>query len=558
MPTSNESLVDALLAEQQQTTAVEKFTQAHLSQTIPLQAKHYSDLIPLSKPTEGQQYAFEVDLDICSGCKSCVTACHSLNGLEEQETWRNVGLLHGGNSELPVIQHVTTACHHCIEPACLEGCPTLAYEKDPITGIVRHLDDQCFGCQYCILKCPYDVPKYSASKGIVRKCDMCEQRLASEEAPACVQSCPNSAIKIVIVNTEQVIEESETNRFLPGAPEPSYTKPTTNYRTSKPQPRNLLPADYYSARRSHSHLPLIVMLILTQMSVGALFIDQILLHLFGNHAGSAYTYVQAMHAMAACGLGLLGMNAAIFHLGRPQYAYRAFLGLRTSWMSREIIMFGLFAVAATTYTALSWVADHGWHISLFLQRGAGIFAAATGILSVACSIMIYVDTNRPFWRGSYTTLKFLGTALVLGIPTTLLISWFAAGLSVDVSVTQLMSTYGRALCSWLIGLTIAKLTYEVLIFAHLSSKLHTPLRRTAMLMTGELRKPTLARFAFGFVGGIATPCVLLAGTNSGAGALFICVLTVASFVALLIGEFLERYLFFTAVVAPKMPGSTAS
>ncbi len=73
MPTSNESLVDALLAEQQQTTAVEKFTQAHLSQTIPLQAKHYSDLIPLSKPTEGQQYAFEVDLDICSGCKSCVT-----------------------------------------------------------------------------------------------------------------------------------------------------------------------------------------------------------------------------------------------------------------------------------------------------------------------------------------------------------------------------------------------------------------------------------------------------------------------------------------------------
>ena len=98
--------------------------------------------------------------------------------------WRSVGLLHGGTSELPVIQHVTTACHHCVEPACLQGCPVKAFEKDPVTGIVKHLDDQCIGCQYCMLKCPYDVPKYSKSKGIVRKCDMCSDRLAADEAPA--------------------------------------------------------------------------------------------------------------------------------------------------------------------------------------------------------------------------------------------------------------------------------------------------------------------------------------------------------------------------------------
>ena len=180
-------LVEALLLQQQETTAVDRFAQHHEQASKPLLAGHYRDLIPLSAPTPGEQYAFEIDLDACSGCKSCVAACHNLNGLDESEQWRAVGLLHGGSDQLPVLQHVTTACHHCLEPACLTGCPVLAYDKDPLTGIVRHLDDQCIGCQYCVFMCPYDVPQYNASKGIVRKCDMCHDRLAVGEAPACVQ-----------------------------------------------------------------------------------------------------------------------------------------------------------------------------------------------------------------------------------------------------------------------------------------------------------------------------------------------------------------------------------
>ena len=45
--------------------------------------------------------------------------------------------------------------------------------KEPLTGIVKHLDDQCIGCKYCTLMCPYDVPHYNQKQGIVRKCDMC-------------------------------------------------------------------------------------------------------------------------------------------------------------------------------------------------------------------------------------------------------------------------------------------------------------------------------------------------------------------------------------------------
>ena len=188
---------------------------------FPSQARYYRDLIPLSKPGVGEQYAFAVDLDICTGCKACVSACHSLNGLDDDEIWRNIGLIHGGTGEEAYQQTVTTACHHCVEPACMHGCPVKAYEKDEATGIVRHLDDQCIGCQYCVLKCPYDVPKYSKKRGIVRKCDMCQSRLGAGEAPACVQACPSGAIAIRRIVEKTAITGLEYprpgDRLLPSA-----------------------------------------------------------------------------------------------------------------------------------------------------------------------------------------------------------------------------------------------------------------------------------------------------------------------------------------------------
>jgi Fe-S-cluster-containing dehydrogenase component len=193
------TLIDSLLDEQRRLTAVERFAQRHERHELPAQEKFYRDLIPLNAPRPGEQYAFAVNLDTCTGCKACVSACHSMNGLDDDEVWRGVGLLLGGTRREPWQQTVTTACHHCEDPACANGCPVLAYEKDEATGIVRHLDDQCIGCQYCVLKCPYDVPKYSEKRGIVRKCDMCQGRLAAGEAPACVQACPNEAIRIEVV-----------------------------------------------------------------------------------------------------------------------------------------------------------------------------------------------------------------------------------------------------------------------------------------------------------------------------------------------------------------------
>jgi formate dehydrogenase iron-sulfur subunit len=322
--------VAALLDAQQTLTAVERFSKLHDDPGAPLHAKYYKDLIPLSQPKPGEQYAFEVDLDKCTGCKACVAACHSQNGLDEDEIWRTVGLLHGGRPESPSQQTVTTSCHHCLEPACLQGCPTQAYEKDPLTGIVKHLDDQCFGCQYCTLMCPYDAPKYSKSRGIVRKCDMCSGRLAHGEAPACVEACPNGAIAIRVVERPAIIEASESRHFLPGAPTPEHTLPSTRYKTQKAMPSNMLPADFYTTSPEHSHPPLVVMLTLTQLSVGAFAAGLVAERVTPGRLGSPLA-----EAVFACALALLALGASVFHLGRPLLAWRAVLGLRTSWLSRE-------------------------------------------------------------------------------------------------------------------------------------------------------------------------------------------------------------------------------
>ena len=560
---ANSFLLDLLLESQRQTTAVEKFSQLHDRDELPLQAKHYRQLLPTARPKAGEQYAFEVNLDACSGCKACVTACHNLNGLEENEVWRSVGLLHGGTTDLPVIQHVTTACHHCVEPACLHGCPVKAYEKDPITGIVKHLDDQCIGCQYCMLKCPYDVPKYSKSKGIVRKCDMCSDRLASDEAPACVQACPNRAIRISIVNQQQVIEECESNVFLPGVPEPEYTLPTTIYKSKRVLPRNVLPADYYSSRPAHAHMPLIVMLVLTQMSVGAFVVEQFLQSELVALAGvAAIEHLRPAQLVSALLLGLLGLSASIFHLGRPRLAYRAFVGLATSWLSREILAFNLFAGLATAYVATACASYVGLSIDTSIESSLGISAGAAGLLAVVCSMMIYIDTRRAFWGPLFTVTKFLGTCLVLGVPVALLISLAAAACSADLTIDQILSSYGRQLCHALIVIAGSKLIFEAMIFGSLRNQRHTPLKRTALLLKGELSMIATARFFLGGLGGILLPLVLLGERQlapvAGFQPLFVGMIALLMTGLCLAGEFIERYLFFTAVVAPKMPGTQAT
>jgi hypothetical protein len=112
----------------------------------------------------------------------------------------------------------------------------------------------------------------------------------------------------------------------------------------------------------------------------------------------------------------------------------------------------------------------------------------------------------------------------------------------------------------LLAATALKLLLEATILRRLRAKTFTPLRRTAVLMTGDLARATIGRFVCGALGGMALPGLLLIWHAGAGGAVSLAL--VASVVLMLglnfAGELLERYLFFAAVVAPKMPGAPAA
>src|SRR5688572_30322348 len=121
-------------------------------------------LVPTRAPGAGQQYRFHVDMDTCIGCKCCVVACNEQNGNPAAINWRRVVEIEGGWYPNTSRSYLSMGCNHCVEPACLSGCPVDAYSKDPVTGIVRHNADACIGCQYCTWNCSYGVPQYNADR----------------------------------------------------------------------------------------------------------------------------------------------------------------------------------------------------------------------------------------------------------------------------------------------------------------------------------------------------------------------------------------------------------
>jgi formate dehydrogenase iron-sulfur subunit len=170
------------------TTAPSELTRS--PKTAPISPKHSTGVL--------------IDTTRCVGCKSCQQACKIANNLPTDDRpvalsattltivdFRNIST----KVEKPDIKPVKRQCMHCEEPACVSVCPVGALEKKP-NGAVAYDADKCIGCRYCMVACPYGVPKYdwNSPNPKINKCAQSCMADGKRSTPACVQACPQKAL----------------------------------------------------------------------------------------------------------------------------------------------------------------------------------------------------------------------------------------------------------------------------------------------------------------------------------------------------------------------------
>ncbi len=160
---------------------------------------------PVAAAATGDPVGVLVDTTKCIGCRSCEFACAQANGLPEpdgatvpspeRETSPTEWTVVKGYQVDKNTITVKRQCMHCLQPACASACLTKAMHKTP-DGPVTWDSGKCMGCRYCMISCPFDVPKFEYHSAVprIQKCQMCFARVAAGEQTACAAACPAGAL----------------------------------------------------------------------------------------------------------------------------------------------------------------------------------------------------------------------------------------------------------------------------------------------------------------------------------------------------------------------------
>ena len=406
------------LAHSEEQSPIVRLTANGLEFFTPEPPRPIQKLIPDRPLEQGEQYRFHFDVTKCIGCRSCEVACNEQNGNPADIRWRRVGEIEGGIYPDTLRHYLSMGCNHCLDAECVKGCPVDAYTKDPVTGIVLHSADACIGCQYCVWNCPYSVPQFNQERGVVGKCDMCHGRLTDGLEPACVNACPENAIEIEIVN-KQEWREDYALADSPGMPAAGITISTTRITLPNKTATRLDRVDTETLRMEHAHWSLVFMTTFIQLAVGAftaVFVS-------GHSGPIALTLL--------LGLTAISLNISVTHLGRPAYAWRALKMWKRSWLSREVLGFGLFFVFLAAATTLAWgpalaplLTRHGFalghllatHFLVFppLVLALNLLTIVGGFAGVIAGAYIYMVPARPAWNMIHTLFDFLVSTAILG------------------------------------------------------------------------------------------------------------------------------------------------
>jgi anaerobic dimethyl sulfoxide reductase subunit B (iron-sulfur subunit) len=349
--------------------------------------------------------AFYFDSSACSGCKACQVACKDKNQLPVGVMWRRVYEVSGGGWQAQdgawrndvFAYNLSIACNHCVHPKCAGVCPVDAYTVRP-DGIVLLDGFKCMGCGYCSWACPYGAPQYDAAAGRMSKCNYCYDAVDAGLPPACVAACP-----LRVLNTAGQVEQPAgyihaTPQASPyPLPEVSRTEPNLYIKPHIAAARARQGAAYinreeFRPRQTKGEGSLIAFTLLTQAAVGMAWF-------------TAWLGLPGLpRAVPLLLIGLLlgaGGLASFLHLGSRHNAWRALNHLRKSWLSREILMAGVFAAL----WALNLLVGAAWAGWLLAAAGAGL------VYSMARVYALRAVPGWTFWRSG---TAFLGSALLLG------------------------------------------------------------------------------------------------------------------------------------------------
>jgi formate dehydrogenase iron-sulfur subunit len=171
-------------------------------------------------------YAILTDTTLCTGCDKCVDACVEINHLGEDlhYRWREADGLNE-NRFCSVVRPVPDCfvrlqCRQCLDPACASACPVGALQKTD-AGPVIYDTEICMGCRYCMMACPFGIPRYEWESAVphIRKCTFCYEAMAKGEIeqPACTAACPERATVFFEDRGEALLEARRRIAENPGA-----------------------------------------------------------------------------------------------------------------------------------------------------------------------------------------------------------------------------------------------------------------------------------------------------------------------------------------------------
>ncbi len=284
-----------------------------------------------------EKHIFIFDENKCVGCGACVVACMNENGFQPGERWRNVYQSNSGHRPTLPVYYLSIACNHCDDAPCMEGCPALAFSRDPETGAVIHQPEKCLGCKYCTWTCPYDAPKYKPESGLIEKCTFCNHRLEADQTPACAQLCPTAAL--TVERRAFGRDESMENNPVP-VDAGARLKIVPSGKQGGPE----MDQSLFEGQKTPDKIPAGDAKISAMKEWPLLLFTLISAGMVGVFASGLLSTAAALHQSIFAGSGFVAAALSMFHPGQKSRAWRALLNLKNSWLSREILLFTLFFI----------------------------------------------------------------------------------------------------------------------------------------------------------------------------------------------------------------------